>query len=195
MNNLHKMILNGEECFVADGRTIGHCVKEFWSWYASDLVSNAMRGVLAEFIVALAADAANDIRNEWDAYDLETHNGVKIEVKSAAYIQSWDQISFSRISFDIAPKKFYNYETNTYADELKRHAEVYVFCILKHRDSATLNPLNLDQWTFLVLPTSVLDQNKPHQKSIGLNSLKRLHPFETNFSGLHDAIERAARAS
>lgn len=153
-----------------------------------------MRGVLAEFIVALALGLGNGKRTEWDAYDLETPEGSKIEVKSAAYIQAWQQREYSRISFDIAPKKFYDYETNTYDEELKRHADIYVFCLLKHQDSATLDPLNLDQWTFLVLPTSVLDENKPNQKAISLNSLKKLHPFETNFSGLRDAIERAATA-
>lgn len=192
MNNLPNVVLTGAEHFSANGCSLDHSIKDFWSWYASDLVSNAMRGVLAEYIVALALGLENGKRTEWDAYDLETPDGLKIEVKSAAYIQAWQQKEYSQISFDIAPKKFYDYETNTYGEELKRHADVYVFCLLKHQDSATLDPVNLDQWTFLVLPTLALDKNKPSQKTIGLNPLKKLYPFETNFPGLRIAIRRAA---
>ncbi|MDM8523410.1 hypothetical protein QUF80_08570 [Desulfococcaceae bacterium HSG8] len=35
------------------------------------------------------------------AYDLETHDGIKIEIKSAAYVQSWHQKDYSKITFRI----------------------------------------------------------------------------------------------
>jgi hypothetical protein len=49
-----------------------------------------MRGVLAEYIVALAMgiDTEEGVRREWDAYGLVLGDGTKVEVKSAAYIQS-----------------------------------------------------------------------------------------------------------
>ena len=48
-----------------------------------DLVSNATRGRLAEFIVAKALKIDTSIaRVEWQAYDLITRNEIKIEVKS-----------------------------------------------------------------------------------------------------------------
>ena len=53
---------------------------DFWSWSASDLVSNATRGRLAEFIVANALGVESGIREEWAAYDLATATGIKIEV-------------------------------------------------------------------------------------------------------------------
>jgi len=43
---------------------------------------------LAEYLVATVLGLNQGVRNEWDAYDLETEAGLKIEVKSAAYIQS-----------------------------------------------------------------------------------------------------------
>jgi hypothetical protein len=61
----------------------------FWKWSCSDLVSNATRGILAEYIVARALGLAkNGVRDEWAAYDLCTPEGIKIEVKSAAYLQN-----------------------------------------------------------------------------------------------------------
>jgi hypothetical protein len=62
---------------------------EFWKWAFSDFLSNALRGVLAEFIVAKAMDCTDVQRTEWDAYDVITSDGIKIEVKSSAYLQSW----------------------------------------------------------------------------------------------------------
>ena len=48
--------------------------------------------------------------------------------------------------------------------------------------------MNLDLWEFYVLPTSVLDQRMPNQKSIGLNSLLSLKPVKTNFQNLGNVI-------
>ncbi len=36
-----------------------------------DFMSNALRGVLAEYIVACAADCTHCSRTEWNAYDLD----------------------------------------------------------------------------------------------------------------------------
>jgi len=47
-------------------------------------VGNVLRGVLAEFIVASDLGCISDVRQEWDAYDIETLDGIKVEVKSIA---------------------------------------------------------------------------------------------------------------
>jgi hypothetical protein len=59
--------------------------------------------VLAEFIVATALGVADQLRNDWGPYDLLTPDGIKIEVKSPAYLQSWHQENFSTITFGIHP--------------------------------------------------------------------------------------------
>ncbi|MEC4572858.1 hypothetical protein [Streptomyces virginiae] len=41
--------------------------------------------------------------------------------------------------------------------ERLRRSDVYVFCLLEHLDKPTLDPLDLSQWAFHVLPTRVLD--------------------------------------
>jgi hypothetical protein len=159
--------LTGNEHFQNGQNSTPAIVLDFWRWSASDLVSNASRGVLAEFIVATALDVAEGIRTEWDAFDLTANNGTKVEVKSAAYLQRWHQDSPSVIRFSIAPSSAWNAETNQTETDKKRQADVYVFCLLHHRDKETLDPLNLDQWTFYVLPTSELNAHCGDQKSIG----------------------------
>ena len=57
--------------------------------------------MLAEFIVASAIDVLKNPREEWDAYDLITKEGLKIEIKSSSYLQSWDQTELSKIIFGV----------------------------------------------------------------------------------------------
>ena len=93
---------DGDEAFHVDGRALGLDLLSFWQWSASDVVSNATRGVLAEYLVAQALGVAGDnIRKEWASYDLKTLDGTRVEVKSAAYIQSWHQDQLSRITFRV----------------------------------------------------------------------------------------------
>ncbi|WP_051517282.1 hypothetical protein [Deinococcus phoenicis] len=147
---------------------------DFWQWAYSDFLSNALRGVLAEYIVAQAVGCTHRPRTEWDAYDLKTDAGLKIEVKSAASLQTWPQRQPSLIRFDIDLKRGWDAETNVYAAEATRAADVYVFCVFTAQDRATANPLNLEQWFFLICPTELLNQRFPTQKSVSLSSLEAL---------------------
>lgn len=186
---------NGSEPFTQHGIPLSVTLLDFWRWSASDLLNNAMRGVLAEYIVACALGIARGVRTEWDAYDLLTANGTRIEVKSAAYLQSWHQKSFSHIQFGIRPTHFWNETTGKYDFDLRRQGDVYVFCVLHHQDKTTVNPLNLDQWEFYVLPASVLNEKFPAQKSIRLSALLALNPVKVAFNGLAAAIHALTAAT
>jgi len=161
---------------------------DFWQWSCSDLVSNATRGRLAEYIVACDLGVNGGTRTEWDAYDLMTPSGIRVEVKSAAYLQSWHQNALSAICFDIRPTYGWDASTNTSSVERKRQADVYVFCLLKHTMKSSLDPFDLSQWEFYVLPASELDHKLPTQKSITLSSLLRLEPVRTEFGKIGEAI-------
>lgn len=81
----------GSERLHNDGKEISVQLVDFWRWSASDLLSNATRGVFAEFIIASALGLVDNVRAEWGSYDLKTRKGKRIEIKSAAYLQSWHQ--------------------------------------------------------------------------------------------------------
>ncbi|MDR1979865.1 MAG: hypothetical protein LBQ42_14105 [Synergistaceae bacterium] len=167
-------------------------ILDFWRWGYSDLLVNSARGVLAEYIVALALGVDKGTpREEWATYDLLCE-GIKIEVKSSAYLQSWGQKDFTKPLFSIAPTKPWDAEKGTYGDKASRGADVYVFCLLKHKDPETIDPTNLDQWEFYVLPTETLDAQKGAQAHIGLSNVLKLNPQVVSFPGLRDAIFGAA---
>lgn len=166
----------GNEKLTYSGKELEFKLIDFWRWSVSDLLSNATRGRLAEFIVGTAMDINPDsTRDEWSPYDLLTEEGIRIEVKSSAYIQSWKQKKYSPITFSIKQSKYWDPETRM-STEAKRHADVYVFCLLKQKDQASIDPLHLDQWEFYVLPTYELDNYKRSQSSITLISLQKLTP-------------------
>ena len=95
-------------------------------------------------MVATALGTARRPRDEWVSFDVVNQNGDQIEVKSAAYRQSWAQDRPSNIQFRIAPTHWlWNPETgdNKELDPPRRTAKIYVFCVLgrKAEPSASLS--------------------------------------------------------
>lgn len=175
LSELPAQLKTGQEFLTYGNQNLKLKLIDFWRWSVSDIVSNATRGRFAEFIVAAALESDfAAVRDEWSAYDLIYADKIKIEVKSAAFLQSWSQKDFSKISFSIRPTKHWDRLTNKQAEFAARQADIYVFCLLKHKDKSTLNPLNLDQWEFYVLSTEALNNYKRSKVCITLNSLQKL---------------------
>ena len=195
MNELKELEItkrSGNEMFQNGSNKLDFNLLSFWQWSSSDVVSNYTRGILAEYIVckALGCIKDDDVRDEGRAYDLDTQAGVRIEVKSAAYVQSWKQSRLSKISFNVPKTLGWNRETNKFDTEKKRQADVYVFALLFHKDKETVNPLDISQWEFFVLPTKVLDERERSQHSITLPSLKKLTD-SVSFFELGQAVDKA----
>lgn len=170
----------------------------FYAWAYGDLLANTTRGVLAEYIVATALGLCDTKRIAWNRYDLTVGDvkidGFGVEVKSAAYVQAWEQKTGpSVISFDIAPSAGWDADTDTHSAGPVRSAAVYVFCLLTGNGHDRPDPLDVEQWEFYVLPTSVLNREKPTQRRIRLDPLKDLKPEECTYAGLADAIREAAK--
>lgn len=170
-----------------DRKTIARLV-DFWSWAHSDINGNTERGILAEYLVACAIGMNNNIRVNFDSFDLITPEGITLEVKSSGYIQTWGQENLSKITFGIQPTAGWDKTTNTYKNEKMRQAQVYVFCVLKHKEQQSINPLNIVQWDFYLLPTSTLNEKVKMQKNISLSSLLKLCAKQTTYETMHENI-------
>lgn len=164
---------------------------DFWQWSASDLVDNTARGVLAEYFVAKALGVSTEgVREGWLAWDLQANDGLRIQVKSASFLQTWHQSKLSKITFDVSPRKAWNANTGKEEAIAKRHAHVYVFALLAHTDKATLDPCNLSQWKFYALSTQALNDRERSQHSITLRSLEALAGPPTDFWHLSDVVKK-----
>ena len=188
----------GDEHISFDGMPIGHLLGDYWAWNSSDLLINTERGSFSEFIVSAALDLdLSGTRVDWGPYDIpfpfrwscggEIRDTVRIEVKSAAYLQSWEQDKPSNIVFSIRPARAWDPKLGYYG-ETKRQSDLYVFCLYTQTDRDRADPLVLDDWDFYILPTGRLDNCCGGQKTISLNSLLALGPVKADYGGIKDAV-------
>lgn len=188
----------GDEHIIFDGMPIGYLLGDYWAWNSSDLLNNTLRGSFCEFIVsaALGLDLSGT-NQDWSPYDVcfphrwqrEGHDRdeVHIEVKSCAYLQSWEQSKLSNIIFSIRPTRAWDPQGG-YSGEVRRQSDVYVFCVYTVKDRSKADPLILDGWDFYIVPTQKLDDICGPQKSISLPSLLTLEPIRADYSGIRDAV-------
>jgi hypothetical protein len=169
--------------------TQGATLLDFWQWAYSDILSNRNRAVFAEFLVGRALDCLQRPRIEWDAVDLR-YKGSRIEVKSAAAVQSWAQRRPSRVTFGIAGTKAWDAATGATSPDAHRNADLYVFCHFTELspEKAGESLLDTRAWEFYVLPTSELERNFPNAKSLSLSVLRRL-VRPVSFSSLRDQVD------
>jgi len=184
-----KKLTTNEPLLVLDS-TVG----DFWAWAYSDILINRNRGIFAEFIVAQVLNLTEQCRTEWDSYDLFYKN-CRIEIKSSAYLQAWEQAKESKISFSIAPKKQFNNTSKTYSDAKQRNSDVYVFCIYTETVSKdVLKVLDMNNWNFYVVETSILNKKFGEQESIGINPLQTvttvctIHELKSNIDVIVEKI-------
>lgn len=166
------------------------CVGEFWRWAFSDLQSNALRGILAEYIVARALGIEPAGRASWDDYDLEMTDGTTVEVKSSAHLQAWAQSKPSVLQFGGLRGRTWNPEDG-YSEAQEYRADVYVFCVQMATTQDEYDPLDLEQWEFCVLPREVLVERGT--KSIRWSVVKRLAGRVVTYETLADEVAACSR--
>ena len=177
-------MLSGDEPIVGTSAL----VRDFWAWTLSDLRTNTVRPMLAEFLVAQALGATAQPRIEWDAYDVVTPDGVRVEVKSSAYLQAWTQARPSSIRFGGLNGRTWD-PTAGYAAAASYNADVYVFAVVTARDHALYDPLDSAQWSFWVLPRA--DVEATGQRSLSLARVEALAGPSVTHRELAEAVRVA----
>lgn len=191
--------LRGDEHITFDDMPTGYMISDFWRWASSDLLTNTVRGTYAEFIVAtaLGADISGG-RVEWADFDLyfpmdwrdgsEQRTAVRVEVKSAAYLQAWKQSKPSRIIFGIPKTRSWSPDIG-YSAERERRSDVYVFCVYTVTDRDRADLLSLDGWEFYVVPTRRINDFCGDGAHISLSTLLKLDPIKADYDGIRPAVE------
>ena len=125
---------------------------------------------MAEAIVALALEP------EWDwcsadyaGWDFERRDGLRLEVKQSAAMQSWSNRKPSKAVFDVAARTGYWEGGTEWIAKAGRPAHLYVFAhhSIYGDDTDHRDPL---QWTFYVVPSRDL----PNVKKLGLATISTL---------------------
>lgn len=178
----------GQEQFHSSSISLNFDVLSFWQWSASNLAANNLRGHLAEYLVTKALGLDSGIRSEWDSCDIRTPSGLRIEIKSAAYIQTWHQKALSKIIFNIAPALGWDSVTKQNTTTKQRNSDVYIFCLHKHQDQNTFDPTDLSQWEFYILATDIMNNKLGDQKTLSLNVLLSLSPIKCDFDNIQSTL-------
>ena len=181
--------LSGEELLHGEGLVLpDSTVLHFWRWALGDLCPNSVRGVFSEWLVAQLLGIDLDARDPWAEADLIYGEDTRIEVKSAAYVQSWDQgNTISTISWSRLKGRKWDPKAGRTGDQTY-NADVYVFCVQTMQDRSRWDALDLSQWRFYVLGRDQLEALD--QKSISEGRMKRLtSPLMAG--ELRDAVEDA----
>lgn len=180
--------LTGDERFSDDASS----VLDFWRWAFSDLRTNIVRGVLAEYLVARAVGDTSPLREAWDNWDVTTPTGIKVEVKSSAYLQSWNQRKLSSIVFSGLTGREWSDQTNELATDRTLRADVYVFAVHTCREPDQYDPLRIEDWQFRVMSAAQLAQHS--YRSVTLAFLDRHAPTVYRLDELRQAIQDAHEA-
>ena len=134
--------------------------------------------------------------NNFSAFDdvdgnLVVHKAENIQIQVHVALnfdlQSWNADRLSKIQFSIRPARSWDSE-NDFSDDVKRWSDLYVFCLYASKDRSE-TPLQLEQWEFYLLPTSVLNIRCKDQKSISLSSLLSLSPTKATYEELRETVD------
>ena len=162
-------------------------LQDFWKWAYSDVCDDDIKGVFAEWLVGKLLGIESARRVSWANSDLITPDGIRIEVKSTSYWQSWKYVDeFGNLREDpICPLQIDSRigfaglrasdatiaHTASSAQALKSH--LYVFAFQNQKDFARWNALDLSQWEFYTLPVEIVEALG--SRSISLRKLRSLH--------------------
>ncbi|MGW2545305.1 hypothetical protein ACWC5I_31615 [Kitasatospora sp. NPDC001574] len=177
--------LDGNEAF--RGMGVG-TVLDFWRYAMPDLRTNTTRGLLAEFLVHRAVGAVAHT-TAWESFDVLTPDGLKVEVKTSAYLQAWGQRRLSEIRFSRLRGRAWNPEDGGTAEQ-SYNADIYVFALHTALTHADYDPLDTGQWGFYVVSRPLVEATG--QASLGLASVRRLCGEPVVYEELADRIATCA---
>lgn len=178
------MSCKGNESFTYNNNNIGITVIDFWRFAYSDLNSDP-RDYLAEYIVSYALGINKPFNKEgWTLFDI-LYNEKRIEVKCTGYFQTWrtDEKTCKQRCFSIRPA--HDNTKNTF----ERQNDVYVFCLLLGETREEANPLNLNNWEFYIVPTTLINEKCKTNKTISLNRIKKLGITATKYEDIKSKID------
>ena len=164
-----KLHVAGVPYAYADG---GATVLDFWKWAFSDVLLDTTRGKFAEFLVAWLIGEGGHPPPTTTEYDVEGKNGMRIEVKSTAYRQSWLSTTDRNTAPTFSGFKRYRYVDRRPVGKRDYLADIYVLTLLAETDQGLVDPTDLAQWEFFVLSKKELRKASGDKGAISLTRVR-----------------------
>lgn len=177
----------GNEKFILNNNKLDFGILDFWIYKYSNIYN--MQEVIAEFIVEKALNIEKSYNTDyWTLFDILYRN-CRIEIKETSYYHPWNEngkVSNQR-SFGIT-KANSNYENNGSENKFERQNDIYVFCLNTGTTKESSNPMNLNNWEFYIVPTSVINEKCSNNKTISLNKVRQLTKA-VSYDNLQESID------
>lgn len=182
------MEINYDTKFTYNNEDTGITMLDFWKFQYSNIYN--MQEYIAEFIVAKAL-GLNTAHNQdwWTLYDIFYRNK-RIEVKETSYYHAWNEdgkCSRQR-TFGIT-KANSAYENEGTENHYERQNDIYVFCLNTGETRDSSYPLELSNWEFYIVPTSVINEKCNDQKRISLGRIKNMGFTAKRYSEIKATID------
>ena len=186
-------LLNGTEPFVMNGKSVGFNMLDFWKFEFSNIYD--MQDEISEFIVAKALEIDVPYNKEmWTLCDI-MYRDKRIEVKETSYYHPWNkdgQVSEQR-AFGIT-KANSIYEKPDEENKYERQNDLYIFCVVNGNTREESNPLNLNNWDFYIVPTSVINEKCKDNKTISLSRIQNMGYRPFDFSKIKEEVDKQIEA-
>lgn len=160
------------EHFTIDGEATDMDMLDFWNWTYSNIYD--LQDTIAEYIVAKALGLEKAFNVDyWTLFDI-LYREKRIEVKETSYYHSWqtdEEPKSEARNFGIT-KAYSEYKDS--ASSFERQNDIYIFCLNTGYSRSESNPLNLNNWEFYVVPTSIINDLCKNAKTISLSRLRKI---------------------
>ncbi len=181
--------MNGNEKFTFNGVATELDMLDFWQFQFSNIYT--LQDSIAEYIVGKALGLTKAQNTDyWTLFDIPYRNK-RIEVKETSYYHPWNEggkVSMQR-TFGIT-KANSSYENNNEENRFERQNDIYVFCLNTGDTKDASYPLNLNNWEFYIVPTSVINKHCENNKTIGLGRIRSLGYQAIQYDKIKDEIDR-----
>jgi len=166
-------------------------VKDFWRWAFSDFCDDALKGDYAEWLVSILLGVRTERRRYWANTDLVSQPGVRIEVKSSSYWQSWKlweetgKPKCVKVAGDKERRRirFAGLKVGDAVGNVGYKSDLYVFAFQAQRDPSLWNAFDLSQWEFYMLTKQELEEIGAKSLSLDMVSSRSKKPMAaTEFS-------------
>lgn len=132
---------------------------DFWAWAYSDESLDAEPRILPGYLVELALRRAPSQRWAGTGLNDATQrllDSLTFEVRGASEVPTMARTGAANITFSLANRP---------------DVDAWIFAIIAHTDVETLNPLDVRQWAFFVVPSVYIDMAHARARSITLTQL------------------------
>ena len=163
---------NPNDKLLTSERLPNTAVVDFWQWAYGDLMEDTVKGVFAEWIVHKLLGVHSPRRVSWANSDVITPTGVRFEIKSTAFWQSW-KLRNERGNIEVKPKhstplddrkirfqglKARDSTSPAFSDPRTFKSHFYIFAFQNERNPSNWNALDLAQWEFYLVNVTELER-------------------------------------